>query len=383
MKAIAGHIFKRFFVFVTIVAVLFYLLACLAAYVNPGKYWYIAVLGVNFIFFLALLIILFIGWSLARSRWAWLPLIAMILGAKQILAVLGLHPFTHFELKKKDDALRVLQWNVTRWDEMRKKRKKDVTYRLEMFDYIRKMDPDVLCFQEFFESKDTSVYASNVRYLTNQLGYRYHYFAVDMDWWYGNFEHGVAIFSRFPIVDSSRVRFGKTWWMDAEGKGESVISVTLNVRGKLINVFTTHLQSFHFNEYDYGNIAILKNPENNKGRVLEAGRGILYKFKNAYKERYKQADLVRQQLNKSNYPYIITGDFNDVPNSYTYNTIKGNMQDAFVKKGFGVGRTYVFISPTLRIDYVLAEDKFDVLQYRREFLPYSDHYPVMADLRLK
>lgn len=300
-----------------------------------------------------------------------------------MFVVFGLHPFTHFTIPKQEGTIRIMQWNVTRWDEMKRKRKKDTTYRLDMFNYIQKMNPDILCFQEFFESKDTGLYPSNVEYITKQLGYPYHYFVVDMSWWHGVFQHGAAIFSRYPIVDSARVRYGRSWWGEADNRGESLLRTTLNVKGRMVNIFTTHLYSFHFNGYDYNNIAILKNPEDNKGKVLEASKGLMYKFRNAYKERYKQSDLVRKELNKSNYPTIITGDFNDVPNSYTYCTIKGDLQDAFVKKGFALGRTLAFISPTLRIDYILAGKEFDILQYNRDLKPYSDHYPVVADLQLK
>jgi endonuclease/exonuclease/phosphatase family metal-dependent hydrolase len=75
--------------------------------------------------------------------------------------------------------------------------------------------------------------------------------------------------------------------------------------------------------------------------------------------------------------------FNDVPNSYTYFTIKGNRQDAFIEKGKGIGRTYSNVSPTLRIDYILASKKFKVSQLKEYILPFSDHYPLVADLKWK
>ena len=71
-----------------------------------------------------------------------------------------------------------------------------------------------------------------------------------------------------------------------------------------------------------------------------------------------QADTVRKQLDASPYPLVICGDFNDVPNSYTYFHIRGKLQDAFIAKCFGIGRTYMHISPTLRIDYILPSDEF-------------------------
>ena len=70
-----------------------------------------------------------------------------------------------------------------------------------------------------------------------------------------------------------------------------------------------------------------------------------------------------------------------MPNSYTYATIKGNRQDAFIEQGSGIGRTFSNVAPTLRIDYILASKKLRVIQSKRIVLPYSDHYPVLADLQ--
>jgi endonuclease/exonuclease/phosphatase family metal-dependent hydrolase len=81
---------------------------------------------------------------------------------------------------------------------------------------------------------------------------------------------------------------------------------------------------------------------------------------------------------------VLTGDFNDVPNSYTYFTVNGsNLQDAFLKKGFGIGRTYSYLSPTLRIDYIFTTKDFSILQFNRVVKDYSDHYMLVADMQLK
>jgi len=116
--------------------------------------------------------------------------------------------------------------------------------------------------------------------------------------------------------------------------------------------------------------------------VLEASRSIIKKLKTAYAARGDQADLVRQQLDQSPYPAIVCGDFNDVPNSYTYFRIRGDRQDAYSTRGFGIGRTYVHISPTLRIDYIMTSRDFNILQCSKFPLPYSDHHPVITDIQL-
>ncbi|MBS1935054.1 MAG: endonuclease/exonuclease/phosphatase family protein, partial [Bacteroidetes bacterium] len=157
------------------------------------------------------------------------------------------------------------------------------------------------------------------------------------------------------------------------------IAADINVNGDTIRVFTTHLQSVLFRSKDFRDLETIKNVDDS---VLQASKSIVKKLRHAYSLRSGQADLVRGQLDKSPYPSIICGDFNDVPNSYTYFHIRGNKQDAFIKKGLGIGRTYVNLSPTLRIDYILADPEFSVLQCKRFNLPYSDHHPVVADLQL-
>ena len=96
-----------------------------------------------------------------------------------------------------------------------------------------------------------------------------------------------------------------------------------------------------------------------------------------------QTDIIRQVLGDSPYPVVFCADLNDIPNSYTYFKVKGRMQDAFLKKGFGIGRTFSAISPTLRIDYIFADDHFRIDQFKRIVRNYSDHYMLVADIELK
>ena len=112
-------------------------------------------------------------------------------------------------------------------------------------------------------------------------------------------------------------------------------------------------------------------------------RAVLYKLKQAYKKRSQQAEILAGKIKQSPYPVIVCGDMNDVPNSYTYFTVKGDLQDAFLKKGGGLGRTFRYISPTLRIDYILADKKLEVTNFCKIKVPYSDHYPIIADIAFK
>ena len=159
--------------------------------------------------------------------------------------------------------------------------------------------------------------------------------------------------------------------------GEHLLYIDIKTDNKIFRIFATHLQSVHFEKSDYQSLRRIKHAQE---RNLSDSRTIVSKLKKGYESRYDQAELVSQKIKESPYPSIICGDFNDVPNSSTYFKIKGNLQDAFLKKGAWLGRTFRFISPTLRIDYILTDKKFTVTQYQRIKVPYSDHYPVEADL---
>ena len=118
-------------------------------------------------------------------------------------------------------------------------------------------------------------------------------------------------------------------------------------------------------------------------KAFTAKLGLIKKLRNSFIERSVQAEIVQRHLLQSPYPSIMTGDFNDVPSSYTYQLIKGNLQDAFLEKGFGIGATYLGISPTLRIDYILANAAWEVRAWESVDENLSDHHMIMADLLLK
>src|SRR5205823_4672607 len=120
-----------------------------------------------------------------------------------------------------------------------------------------------------------------------------------------------------------------------------------------IRIYTTHLQSFQFSKGDYADIEKIKDPDKES---LRASENLYHKMKWAYASRGLQANLVRNKTDSSSYPSIICGDFNDVPNSYTYFHIRGKRQDAFLSASFGIGRSYNALAPTLRIDYILPDD---------------------------
>ena len=139
-----------------------------------------------------------------------------------------------------------------------------------------------------------------------------------------------------------------------------------------------------FNLYSSGKkIKAINEIKTAKDSLIDNSKTVLAKLRKAMSLRSSQADVARQIMDDSPYPTIFCGDLNDTPNSYSYFTIRGDMQDAFLKKGFGIGRTYSSLSPTLRIDYIFADENFRISQFTRVVKYLSDHFMLMADVELK
>ncbi|HYK56987.1 MAG TPA: endonuclease/exonuclease/phosphatase family protein, partial [Flavisolibacter sp.] len=277
-----------------------------------------------------------------------------------------------FDYGKPKDVLRVVHWNVGRFTEWKRNNNPGSKIRLKMMDLIKEQNADVLCLQEFFHSKD-SVYYDNLDYIRKELEYPYYYFSWDND---GHKQWtGQIIFSRLPIIDSSMARY------PAPSSPESLIYTDILFNKDTVRLYTTHLQSVQFHKKDFESIERIKKTDN--GMVADS-KNIFSKLKRGVVRRSLQADMLKEKISESPHPYILTGDFNDVPNSYTYFTVKNkNLQDAFLQTGLGVGRTYSYIAPTLRIDYIFTTQDFNIRQFNRIIKNYSDHYMLVTDVQLK
>jgi endonuclease/exonuclease/phosphatase family metal-dependent hydrolase len=380
MPRILRKVTKGILVAATIVNTVVFLVACSSAFLDPIGFLYISLLAIGMIFWIVGLIGFFVFWMFLRSKWAILPLLALIIGWPQINALFAFHPLSSYHVEKEPGTVRVLQYNVSRFDESAKYGNPGgavrTTHREDFFKFIRDQQVDICCLEEFFESNDPKTYESNKKVLIESLGLKYYHFAADHYYVDSTYELGVAIFSRYPIVGRGRVRYdGPEVFM---GK-ESLIYADIDVNGSIVRVYATHLQSMLFHRSDYA--AIKELPFATENAVNDA-KGLFWKFRTAYSLRTDQVNIIKDELAKSPYPRIVCGDFNDVPTSWSHFTLAKNLQDVFTKKGFGLGRTFSLISPTLRIDYILAEKSIPVVQTKTFKLNYSDHYPVVADLKI-
>ena len=360
---------KGILVLLNAAVVLLFLVACLSPYVNPVNWWMNGFTGLIVPYLILALIFFIIIWLIIKPRIALLPFLTLCIGWQQVNVVFAWHPGPSISKRKKDNTLRIVDWNVQSFNGLSRNREVKKHIREEAAQSIMKLEPDVICLQEFNHSDKTDGSGDNLSLF--KRNYPYHYFPGDYKRAESGYRSGCVIFSKYPIADTGRIKYPVA---------ESLIYADIVKGSDTIRVFTTHLQSFKFGKSDYANMDKIRDQD---PETLAASKSIFRKMKLAFSRRGVQATMVREALDKSPYPSLICGDFNDVPNSFTYFHIKGGWQDAFLKKGFAVGRTFIALAPTLRIDYILPDPRFEVKQFDMVDEDLSDHIMLVSDLLLK
>ncbi len=372
MAGIVRRFTKKLFISLNVIAALFFLLACLVPYLNPAHWWLIGFLGLVMPYLAIVLFFSVIFWLIVKPRIALLSFLCLLAGYQQFATLFAVHfNKNNFSQVKIAPQFRLITWNVGSMSGASKNKEKQKHARTEIADLIIKVAPDIICLQEFSHSATQGPQADNIGLFSKQ--YPYHYFSPDYTKRNGFYEYGSVIFSKYPIIDSGKIAYPGQL-------PESLVYADVLKGNDTMRVFTTHLRSFSFDAADYQDIEKIRQQDK---ELLEASRNIFKKMKLAFTRRGIQANVVRAALDSCPHASVICGDFNDVPTSYTYFHIRGNRQDAFLARDFGVGRTYIALAPTLRIDYILPDQHFGIHQFDMIDEDLSDHLMLVADLSLK
>lgn len=356
---------KKIFIVSNAIIVFVFLIASLSPYINPNDFWLHGILALSTPYLILLLILSALFWLITRPIWSLLPIIALLIGWQQIVVVFAWTGNAIFTKRKAENHFRIVNWNIQSFNGLSKNKLAKKMVREEVAASILKTYPDIICLQEF----NTAKTENNIQLFSNT--HPYYYFSKDYERNDGEYQSGCIIFSKYPMIDTGRVTFPSE---------ESLIYADLLKGSDTIRIFNTHLQSFKFKKNDYADIEKIKDPNESS---ISATLRLMQKMKAAYKKRGEQTTLVSIAMERSPYPSIISGDFNDVPNSYTYFSIRGNKKDAFLERSFGLGRSFISIAPTLRIDYILPDQQFDVKQFDMVDEALSDHIMLVADIRLR
>lgn len=372
----------RLFKLLNVALILALLLAYAAQYVSPNKFWWLLLFGHSQFYWLLANALMVLFWIFVkRSKW-FLASFMIILVGYPLNA-----PLIQFNKRAKtmqeNHTLRVMSYNVQLFSHKAPSNINRQALIEAVFNISKEVAPHVLGFQEFTNPKRSIKYTGLDYHITlsqdfeKRLGLKYHFFhplsGIATN---ANKGNGIAIFSAYPIVNKGVVNYFST----SKAINACIFADIKLPNNDTIRVFNLHYNSNLLSKTDYYYIENLgedKLSNSSKGLLT-----ILKKLKNSSKIRSNQADLVAKAIAKSPYKVIVMGDFNDPPSSYAYRkTIKG-LHDTFVKKGFGMQRTYIGPYPSFRIDQILVDKSFEVLAHHCIKQEFSDHYPIWASLKL-
>ena len=270
-----------------------------------------------------------------------------------ILIGLYIHPSIYKLEHSKDfealDTFSILSFN-TRDFNVNKAIKKDNIDSL-IIDFIEKEDADIVCFQEFYHAMKRS---------DKLADYPYKF----VDFVYGETSGRViqAIYSKFPILKVEPIEFPKS--------ANSAIYANILINGDTVRLYNLHLQSFKIRP----TVKTIKN---------ENSKRLFGRIKMVMNLQQQQVGIIKDHCNKSPYKNVLVGDFNNTSFSNIYKNIKGDFKDSFLEAGKGFGRTYDLKGIPMRIDFIMADDYFKILEHQNYDVKLSDHYPIKATLKVK
>lgn len=350
-----------------IVAVIFMLITLIGSVLSPAKFLFPAYFALIFPFTLFINITFVVFWLVTRKWNFLLSLGVLIFSVTLINNNFPVH-FGKTEPVKLANSIHLLTYNTM----MSGSLVKDTPRRHnKVMQYVVESNADIVCLQEFEVSTQKEYQTlSDMLRVFDKYPYKHIEFKLKMDNWI----LGIATFSKYPIVNQQRIEYSS--------HANLSIYTDINVNGTIIRLFNNHLESNGITESDKSKPIRLKN-KFDADSLAEMTHYFSQKLGATYKLRAHQADTVAKLIAESPYKVIVCGDFNDVPASYAYTKVKGNLKDAFSESGNGFGWTYKEPFYGFRIDYVLYDSNaFTLIKYESDKVNYSDHYPVLCQLSI-
>jgi len=349
---------RRIFLLIYAVTVLPLAACYLSQWISPDTFWPLAFFGLLFPALIVMQFVFIVLFLFLRSKVIVLPVIMIVLGWSSITHTFQISR-SPGDVSANENRIRVMTYNVRLFDIANWSGLKNQSAGI--FFYISDLKPDILCFQEF-ALQDPGKFS--VEFIKNQLAYLPH-LAIEYNFTSQNRKHGLAIFSRYPIIRSGHEHFEDTKNM--------MLYADILIEKDTVRVFNNHLESIHFDRDEFQWI----DTTTNKTRIpRDKITEIVNLMKSAYIKRATQADIVRKNIDSSPYKVIVCGDFNDIPVSYATHKIGSNLYDSFRSGGRWLGITFPNIRAPLRIDYILHSKELVSSGYQIGKVNFSDHRPV-------
>ncbi len=350
-------------ILLNIAAVLALVLVKLGTFISPATFLPTAYASLALLSIVIVNLLFAIFWLFLRRWWALLSIITLFVFSGLVQSAFAVNLVQKVDPNRQH--LKILSYNTMQMASMKKHKEDDPN---EVVKYILDSDADIVCLQEFAVSRnDHQFMEKDFEQIFEKYPYKHVSFLLNK--WQMNM--GLATLSKYPIIEKRNIDYKSAYNLS--------MFTDIVVGEDTLRVINNHLESNRVTTKDMQETAGLVHDFTSE-KLAFVAKHLSKKMSVAYKIRANQADIVADVVEKSPYKVIVCGDFNDVPSSYTYSRIKGNMRDAFRESGNGLSLTFAYSFFRFRIDYILHDKSFRSAHYKKGTLKSSDHYPIQCDI---
>ncbi|MFT5511997.1 MAG: endonuclease/exonuclease/phosphatase family metal-dependent hydrolase [Bacteroidia bacterium] len=323
-------------------------LAYLAPFINPQTSWLIAFLGLSFkAWIVTLIVFTFLGFLLKTK----------VLGKNAFIIAIGI-PF----------ILRLVSIHAQPTETGNFKVVSFNTYALGQYEGLNTSAE----IQSYLTAKSVDCAALiEYRFKKGNIDKKHYPFQVKIRT-HPSSDNGILLVSKRRVVGSGSVPF-------THGTYNMAGYIDVDFDGQIIRIYGIHLETTRVKPRDFHNLKRMDFDST----YSENAKNVAQRLKMSMEIRASQVEDIKAHMKDCKHPIIIMGDFNDTPQSYTYQQLKKDKRDAFVVAGKGFDATFLKPFPFLRIDYILADDAITPVHYSSTDSIYSDHKLIFADLYIK
>ncbi|MDP2338332.1 MAG: endonuclease/exonuclease/phosphatase family protein [Bacteroidota bacterium] len=348
---------KQFFVYtlllLNLVAVFALGMASISVFISPEEFWFFALFGMAYPYLLIVNLVFMVLWVIIKPKFILFSLLVILAGYNHI------GNYLQFSGRRTPEkGIKITSYNVRYFmgnTDFPNKENAD-----HILNFLRQENADIICLQEVRLNKRQIFDIGNHK--LSQISH--------MQLAHSSNTGGQLTMTRFPILNMGEIRF--------KNSGNMIIFTDILMNLDTVRVYNCHLQSYRLRPTEINTIDSMdfENHQKTKEKIM----GLRVKFKEALIKRAEQAAALREHLNQCPYPVIVCGDFNDTPVSFTYRTVRGDLEDSFSQSGKGTANTYNGKLPSFRIDYIFYSPKYTSYNFEVSTLNHSDHYPISCEL---
>ncbi|MCD4665908.1 MAG: endonuclease/exonuclease/phosphatase family protein [Bacteroidales bacterium] len=363
-------IISAFLLILNIIVVVLLLISYSASYINPVTSSFLAIAGLMYPIILAINLAFVLFWLFSKKRFSILSLIVILAGWNHLGRLVQFN--SEKDIPAGSQAIKVLSYNIQNFIKKNVTNTKYISNfdnQLKITNFIKKQDADIVCLQEvLYDREGYKQFASN---LSNDINCKNYYLQNYFQQSDEEILDAIAIFTKYPIINDGSIVYEK--------KTIGIFTDIL-IQSDTIRIYNLHLASIRFKKEDYEFMSDITNKQEQE-EFKESSIKVISKIRAAFVKRGNQVSVLKTHIRQSPFPLIICGDFNDTPSSYVYRNISKNLNDAFVISGKGFANTFAGGSiPSIRIDYILYDNSFHSMGFKRHKINLSDHFPISSIL---